>query len=278
MRALFQSPRNRAVLSCAAASAYTHLHPPAPTCAAYPCHSKQFLPPLLAPAPASSLTHCLTLIFLSYPAAPLIQLRNPWGNLEWKGAWSDNDAHWTPSARAELKKLSRVSNDKLGLDDGTFWMCAADFCQYFAGVQICRASHGWCVRKHRCRRRCPAMPHAGQPPQGINATTRGSISQLALTAMPVLQEAHVGDYPGESRHHLCADADGDGAHRPYAAAGSHAFGQGDRAKERDLSNPRVTSTSSLALHTPLPPPIHPQAYTRLPASPPRRARVLCAWT
>lgn len=49
----------------------------------------------------------------------LVQLRNPWGNYEWNGEWSDKSDLWTP----ELKKQCGWT-DK---DDGLFWMSFADF-------------------------------------------------------------------------------------------------------------------------------------------------------
>ena len=29
----------------------------------------------------------------------LLKLRNPWGQTEWKGAWSDGDLRWNPDLR-----------------------------------------------------------------------------------------------------------------------------------------------------------------------------------
>jgi len=29
----------------------------------------------------------------------LVLLRNPWGDFEWNGDWSDNDANWTDSLK-----------------------------------------------------------------------------------------------------------------------------------------------------------------------------------
>jgi len=60
----------------------------------------------------------------------LLKLQNPWGKLEWKGAWSDNSVEWTPRLRSKL--------DRVELDDGTFWMCFEDFVENFNRVYTCR--------------------------------------------------------------------------------------------------------------------------------------------
>jgi len=62
----------------------------------------------------------------------LIRLRNPWGQKEWNGAWSDGSAEW--------EKLDADGRKKLGLDfddDGEFWMAFEDFCRYFSKATIC---------------------------------------------------------------------------------------------------------------------------------------------
>jgi len=44
----------------------------------------------------------------------LLNLRNPWGALEWKGEFSDNHPSWTKTIVEQIKP-------KFG-DDGCFWM------------------------------------------------------------------------------------------------------------------------------------------------------------
>lgn len=74
-----------------------------------------------------------------YKGNQLVHVRNPWGQIEWNGAWSDNDtAHWTADA---LSALKHSANDY----DGTFWMPFADFCTYFESVVVNVVEDGWGV-------------------------------------------------------------------------------------------------------------------------------------
>ncbi|GFN79965.1 calpain-5 [Plakobranchus ocellatus] len=64
---------------------------------------------------------------------PMIRLRNPWGQGEWKGAFSDGSPEW--------EKISKSDRDKIGLtfeEDGEFWMTFEDYCKYFVQTCICR--------------------------------------------------------------------------------------------------------------------------------------------
>ena len=65
----------------------------------------------------------------------LIKLRNPWGDFEWTGDWSDQSPNWTD----DLKKELNFQN----IDDGTFWMSFVDFTHYFSRVQICCIRDGY---------------------------------------------------------------------------------------------------------------------------------------
>lgn len=62
----------------------------------------------------------------------LVQLRNPTGKGEWKGAWSDEDKeHWSPELNKELNHTSA--------DDGTFFMQYEDFVKAFSFTCVARA-------------------------------------------------------------------------------------------------------------------------------------------
>ncbi|KFV09988.1 Calpain-1 catalytic subunit, partial [Pterocles gutturalis] len=61
----------------------------------------------------------------------LIRIRNPWGQVEWTGAWSDGSSKWDnidPGDREELQ---------LKMEDGEFWMSFRDFMREFSRLEIC---------------------------------------------------------------------------------------------------------------------------------------------
>lgn len=67
----------------------------------------------------------------SGPSYKLMQLRNPWGTFEWKGAWADGSKEWKKHAGIK-KKLGHVD-----ADDGAFWMTFEDFVNVYTRVNVC---------------------------------------------------------------------------------------------------------------------------------------------
>ncbi|KAM9362627.1 calpain-8 [Symphorus nematophorus] len=61
----------------------------------------------------------------------LLRIRNPWGQVEWTGAWSDNSSEWDGIDPQEKKKLDHAA------EDGEFWMSYADFLHQFSRLDIC---------------------------------------------------------------------------------------------------------------------------------------------
>lgn len=62
----------------------------------------------------------------------LLRLRNPWGRIEWKGAWSDHSNEWNQLSASVKSSLEfKIANE------GEFWMCFEDFCRAFNSIQFC---------------------------------------------------------------------------------------------------------------------------------------------
>ncbi|OWK63115.1 Calpain-9 [Lonchura striata] len=83
----------------------------------------------------------------------LIRIRNPWGEVEWNGPWSDNSAEWRSVSPSEQRRLSQAARD-----DGEFWMKFEDFKVHFDKVEICNltpdaledsTAHKWEVTIHQ---------------------------------------------------------------------------------------------------------------------------------
>ncbi|XP_032115045.1 calpain-5 [Sapajus apella] len=73
------------------------------------------------------------LAFFKSEKLDMIRLRNPWGEREWNGPWSDTSEEW--------QKVSKSEREKMGVtvqDDGEFWMTFEDVCRYFTDIIKCR--------------------------------------------------------------------------------------------------------------------------------------------
>ena len=58
----------------------------------------------------------------------LLKLRNPWGDHEWTGAWSDKWTGWTPELKTELQEVDS--------DDGQFFIALEDYLTHFRSTTI----------------------------------------------------------------------------------------------------------------------------------------------
>ena len=68
----------------------------------------------------------------------LIKLRNPWGEKEWKGKWSDYSPYWTE----EYKKYFKFERR----NDGVFWIDINDYIDNFDATYICYIMYGAIVK------------------------------------------------------------------------------------------------------------------------------------
>ncbi|CAN0540449.1 unnamed protein product [Rangifer tarandus platyrhynchus] len=62
----------------------------------------------------------------------LVRLRNPWGQVEWNGSWSDSWKDWSYVDKDEKARLQHQVTE-----DGEFWMSYNDFIYHFTKLEIC---------------------------------------------------------------------------------------------------------------------------------------------
>uniref|UniRef100_A0A672ZYR8 Calpain-2 catalytic subunit n=1 Tax=Sphaeramia orbicularis TaxID=375764 RepID=A0A672ZYR8_9TELE len=77
--------------------------------------------------------HAYSVTAVEYRGAQekLIRIRNPWGQVEWTGAWSDSSSEWRYISDVDRAHLSPCS------EDGEFWMSFSDFLHHYSRVEIC---------------------------------------------------------------------------------------------------------------------------------------------
>ena len=67
-------------------------------------------------------------------------IRNPWGQGEWTGDWSDYSELWN------IRMQNLVGYKNADKDDGLFWMDYEDFLDEFSEIYVCRVYNektGW---------------------------------------------------------------------------------------------------------------------------------------
>ncbi|KAG5855500.1 hypothetical protein ANANG_G00049700 [Anguilla anguilla] len=61
----------------------------------------------------------------------LIRIRNPWGQVEWTGAWSDGSSEWDQIDPGDREDMN------CRMEDGEFWMSFKEFTRQFSRLEIC---------------------------------------------------------------------------------------------------------------------------------------------
>ncbi|KAM3127865.1 hypothetical protein pb186bvf_020018, partial [Paramecium bursaria] len=77
-----------------------------------------------------SILDCQVVINKQNKMETLIKMRNPWGQGEWNGDWSDKSHLWTPQLRKQLNVQIR--------DDGIFWINSTDFTDNYESIIACQ--------------------------------------------------------------------------------------------------------------------------------------------
>eukprot|EP01050_Picozoa_sp_SAG11_P010536 SAG11_NODE_1059_length_6002_cov_2.976453_4_plen_207_part_00 len=75
----------------------------------------------------------------------LICLRNPWGQVEWTGDYSDESDKWTDALKQETGFKTELDENGKQVEDGRFWMCWADFIRFYDKVGVCNP---WLLSKY----------------------------------------------------------------------------------------------------------------------------------
>uniref|UniRef100_A0AAY4ACM8 Calpain 1 n=1 Tax=Denticeps clupeoides TaxID=299321 RepID=A0AAY4ACM8_9TELE len=107
-------------------------HISTPTAAAPSARLRVFPPSRRSPALVKGHAYSVTSVEeVAYRGVPtkLVRIRNPWGEVEWTGAWSDKE--WDGVDRSARERLYNRS------EDGEFWMSFNDFLREFSRLEIC---------------------------------------------------------------------------------------------------------------------------------------------
>uniref|UniRef100_A0A674DQZ3 Calpain 8 n=1 Tax=Salmo trutta TaxID=8032 RepID=A0A674DQZ3_SALTR len=121
----------------------------------------------------------------------LVRIRNPWGQVEWTGAWSDDSREWDGVRPEEKSKLDHSA------EDGEFWMAYSDFLRQYSKLEICNLTPDTLVSDevgHWNHYQFEGMWRVGSTAGGCrnNAATFCSNPQFAIKLDDVDDDPHDG--------------------------------------------------------------------------------------
>ncbi|XP_064483867.1 calpain-A-like isoform X2 [Ornithodoros turicata] len=93
----------------------------------------------------------------------LVRLRNPWGQSEYTGPWSDVSEEWNKVSPAKLEELGVTVRD-----DGEFWIETEYFLKRFMMVDMCHLKPG-CVERDPHTKRWETATFEGSWVTGVSA-------------------------------------------------------------------------------------------------------------
>jgi len=83
----------------------------------------------------------------------LVKIRNPWGSINYKGAWSQHDSRWTEEAKLEFDYKNTYDGE------GECFIQWDDFLYYFSDIDICKIENRICMKQSQIHFSESNIPH-----------------------------------------------------------------------------------------------------------------------
>lgn len=119
-------------------------------------HSKNLNGTGLIKGHAYSISSAMTLKVNPHHSVNLLRIRNPWGQGEWKGAWSDRSNEWRSIQQSLKAAIGLVIEE-----DGEFWISFEDFRKYFEILDVCNVHPDIEMREPNPTRKWNLLSHEG---------------------------------------------------------------------------------------------------------------------
>lgn len=152
--------------------------------------------------------HAYTILDAVYSSSGsrLLKLRNPWGEGEWHGSWSDRDYKWSSEEGKSLVQELGITRHECSLDDCEFWIEFADFVERFRTVEWCALSsseeHEVQVRqlKQLSKRQARQQNEKTGRDAGLDAPDERSLDELVREIKAAGKRRRAGRHSSSRKH------------------------------------------------------------------------------